>query len=86
VPIKEHSHNELLKETSTLAEKFESDSAESPNSVEAVKPHARKFATTDRHFRGDPSATLANLNTEITSLLNQVDREAIEEVFVSLLG
>jgi len=86
VPIKEHSHNKLLKETSTLAEKFESDSAKSPNSVEAVKPHARRFTTKDRHFRGDPSAALANLNTEIIGLLNQVDREAIEEVFVSLLG
>ncbi len=86
MPIKEYSHNELLKETSTLAEKFESDSAKSPNSVEVVKPHARIFATKNRHFRGDPSAALANLNTEITSLLDQVDREAIEEVFVSLLG
>jgi ATP-dependent RNA helicase MSS116 len=86
VPIKEHSHNELLKETSALAEKFESDSAESQNNVEAVKTHAGRFTTKDRQFRGNPSAALANLDTEITGLIDQVDTEAIEEVFVSLLG
>ena len=86
VPIKEHSHDELLKETSALAEKFESDSAESQNSAEAVKPHASRFTTKDGHFRSNPSAPLANLNTEIVSMLDRVDPEAIEEVFVSLLG
>ena len=88
VPIKEHSHDELLKETGALAEKFESDSAESQNSVEveAVKSRASRSTTKDRHFRGNPSAALANLNTEISGLIDQVDREAIEEVFVSLLG
>ncbi|KAI9458924.1 DEAD-domain-containing protein [Lactarius psammicola] len=86
VPIKEHPHDKLLKETSMLAEKFESDSAELSNSVDAVKPHATKFTTKDRHFRGNPSAALANLNTEITGLFDQVDTQAIEEVFVSLLG
>ena len=86
VPIKDHSHNELLKETSALAEKFESDSTESQNGIETVKPHASRFTTKDGHFRGNPSAALANLNTEISGLIDQVDTEAIEEVFVSLLG
>ncbi|KAH9049314.1 DEAD-domain-containing protein [Lactarius hengduanensis] len=86
VPIKDHPHDELLKETSMLAEKFESDSAESSNGVAAGKQHTGRFAPKDRHFRSNPSAALANLNTEITGLLEQVDTEAIEEVFVSLLG
>ncbi len=76
VAIKQHSHDELLEETSTLAEKFESDSL--------ANPQAR--STKGRHIRVDPSVALANLNTEISGLLDQVDREAIEEVFVSLLG
>ena len=86
VPIKEYSHNELLKETSMLAEKFESDSAESQNDVKAVKSYASKFPTRESHFRSNPSAALANLNTEISGMIDQVDKEAIEEVFVSLLG
>ena len=86
VPIKEYSHDDLLKETSTLAEKFESDVAVSQNGIEVVKPYESKFPTRDRHFRGDPSAALANLNTQVSDLLDRADREAIEEVFVSLLG
>ncbi|KAI9444218.1 DEAD-domain-containing protein [Lactarius indigo] len=86
VPIKEHSHDELLKETSMVAENFESGSPEPSNSVEVVKSHSGRFPTKDRHFRSNPSAALANLNTEITGLLDRVDTEAIEEVFVSLLG
>ncbi|KAH9055669.1 P-loop containing nucleoside triphosphate hydrolase protein [Lactarius vividus] len=86
VPIKEHSHDELLKETSMLAEKFESGSAESSNDITVGKQHTGRFPTKDRHFRSNPSAALANLDTEITGLLDRVDIEAIEEVFVSLLG
>lgn len=85
VPIKEYSHNELLKETTTIAEEFESDSAGSQNSTE-VKPHTSKFSTKNRHFRSNPSAALANMNTEISGLFDQVDREVIQEVFVSLAG
>ncbi|KAH9057905.1 DEAD-domain-containing protein [Lactarius deliciosus] len=85
VPIKDYSHDELLKETSMVAEKFESGSAESSNGVAAGKQYTR-FPTKDSHFRSNPSAALANLNTEITGLLDQVDTGAIEEVFVSLLG
>lgn len=86
VPIKEYSHNDLLKETTTVAEKFESDSAGSQNSTEEVKPYASKFPTKNRHFRSDPSAALANMNTEISGLLDHVDRETITEVFTSLVG
>ncbi|KAN0129725.1 P-loop containing nucleoside triphosphate hydrolase protein [Lactarius tabidus] len=86
VPIKEYSHNELLKESSMLAEKFESDSAGSQDSAEVVKPYASKFPTKERHFRSDPSAALANLDTEIAGEVDRFDREVIAEVFISLLG
>jgi hypothetical protein len=69
-----------------LAEKFESDSAGSQNSAEVVKPYASKFPTKEHHFYSDPSATLANLDTEIAGQVDQFDREAIAEVFISLLG
>ncbi|KAN0130303.1 P-loop containing nucleoside triphosphate hydrolase protein, partial [Lactarius tabidus] len=69
-----------LEQTSTLAEKFESDSAGSQNSAEVVKPYASKFPTKERHFYSDPSATLANLDTEIAGQVDQFDREAIAEV------
>ncbi|KAF8271801.1 P-loop containing nucleoside triphosphate hydrolase protein [Lactarius quietus] len=85
VPIKEYPHNELLKETSTLAEKFESESPVSQNSTETVKPFANKFpprvatsvTTQVPHCQPGP---------EISGMLDRVDREAIQEVFVSLLG
>jgi ATP-dependent RNA helicase MSS116, mitochondrial len=79
VPIRELSHNKLLEETTALAEQFESDHA-------AVNPQARGFTTKSHHFNGNPSPALANLNAEISSMLDQVDTDAIKEVFVSLLG
>jgi ATP-dependent RNA helicase MSS116, mitochondrial len=86
VPIRELSHNNLLKETTALAEKFESDPKAFWQSVKAVNPSVREFTTKDRHLRDKPSTALANLNTEISGLVEQVDVEAIKEVFVSLLG
>jgi ATP-dependent RNA helicase MSS116 len=86
VSIRELSHNKLLEETTALVEKFESDPAAFWQSVKAVNPQAREFTGRDRRFRDEPGTALANLNTEISGLLDQVEMEAIEEVFVSLLG
>ncbi|KAI0252935.1 P-loop containing nucleoside triphosphate hydrolase protein [Lactifluus subvellereus] len=86
VPIRELPHNKLLEETTALAEKSESDPAAFWQSVKAVNPQAREFTTKGRHLREKPGTALANLNTEISGLIDQVDTEAIEEVFVSLLG
>jgi ATP-dependent RNA helicase MSS116 len=76
----------LLNETTELAEKFESDPAAFWDSIKAAKPHSSDISTKDGYFRDKPGTALANLNTEITSLFDQVDAEAIEEVFVSLVG
>jgi ATP-dependent RNA helicase MSS116, mitochondrial len=86
VPIKEFSHSKLLNETTALAEKFEADPAEFWKGVKAVDPRAQERINKDRHFSGKPSTALAQLNTAISGVLDQVDREAIHEVFVSLLG
>lgn len=87
VPIKEFSHDELLSETTSLGEKFESDPAAYWNSVKAAKPSGREPTTRNRPLRNNkPVTPLANLDNEISALLEQVDREAIQEVFVSLLG
>ncbi|KAH9974767.1 P-loop containing nucleoside triphosphate hydrolase protein [Lactifluus volemus] len=86
VPIKELSHSRLLNETTALAEKFEADPAAFWKSVKAVDPRAQELINQDHHFSGKPSTAIAQLNTEISGLLDQVDREAISEVFISLLG
>jgi len=86
VPIKEFSHDKLLDEATTLAENFESDPSAFLPSVKGAKPSPGAFPTKDRHFRDKPSIALANLNTEVTGALEQVDTDAIREVFVSLLG
>jgi ATP-dependent RNA helicase MSS116 len=86
VPIKEFSHDNLLNETTTLAENFESDPSAFLPSLKGAKPSPGKFPTKDRHFRDKPSIALANLNTEIAGVLEQVDTDAIREVFVSLIG
>ena len=86
VPIKEYAHSKLMDDTTTLAKEFESDPTAFLQSVKATKPSQRQFTTNDRRFRDKPSTALANLDTEVSSLIDQVDREAIEEVFVSLLG
>jgi ATP-dependent RNA helicase MSS116 len=86
VPIKELSHNNLLDETTTLAEEIEGDPAAFSHGVKGEQPSPGSFPTKDRRFRPKPSIALANLNTEVTGLLDQVDTDAIKEVFVSLLG
>ena len=86
VPIKELSHRNLLDQTTALGEKFESDPVAFLNSVEGAKPSPSGLTTKDRLFRDKPSTALANLNTEVTSLFEQVDPDAIKEVFISLLG
>lgn len=86
VPIKELSHGTLLDQTTALAEKFESDPAAFLNSVEEAKSSPSEFKAKARRFRDKPSTALANMNTEVTGLLDQVDPDAIKEVFVSLLG
>ncbi len=86
VPIKEYSHSKLMDDTTTLAKEFESDPTAFLQSVKATKPSRRQFTTNDRRFRDKPSTALANLDTEVSGLIDQVDREAISEVFVSLLG
>lgn len=86
VPIKELSHAKLLDQTTALAEKFESDPAAFLNSVEGAKPSSGGFTIKDRLFRDKPGTALANLNTEVASIIDQVDTDAINQVFVSLLG
>ena len=87
MPIKEHSHDKSLNETTSLTEKFESDPAAYQNSVKAAQPSVRESTTRNRQFRKDkPVTALANLETEISGLLDQVDRDAIMEVFISLVG
>jgi ATP-dependent RNA helicase MSS116, mitochondrial len=86
VPIKEFSHDKLLDETTTLAENFESDPSAFLPGVKGAKPRSGAFPIKDRPFRDKPSIALANLNTEVTGALEQVDTDAIREVFVSLLG
>ncbi|KAI0305250.1 P-loop containing nucleoside triphosphate hydrolase protein [Multifurca ochricompacta] len=86
VPIKELPHDKLLKETVALADELENDPATFWRSVKAVNPSANAFGSKDRQFRDKPGVALANLSTEISGLLDQADTEAIEEVFVSLLG
>ena len=87
VPIKQFPHEKLLSETTALAEEFESDPAASGQSVKAVKQNVSGFTTNrDRRLRDKPATALANLDTDISGVLEQIDREAIEEVFVSLLG
>jgi ATP-dependent RNA helicase MSS116, mitochondrial len=86
VPIKQLSHDKLLDETTALAEKLESDPTAFWNSVKEAKPNSNEFTTKDRRFHDKPATALAGLNTGIAGFIDQVDREAIEEVFVSLLG
>lgn len=86
VPIKELSHEKLLDQTTALAEKFENDPTAFLDSLEGAKPSPSRFTIKDRLFRDKPGTSLAKLNTEITGLLDQVDIDAIKEVFISLLG
>jgi len=84
VPIKQLSHDKLLGEVTALAENLESDPAAFWNSVKEAKPSSN--TNKDQRFHNKPATALAGLNTKITGLFEQVDRGAIEEVFVSLLG
>jgi ATP-dependent RNA helicase MSS116 len=87
VPIKEFSHNNLLDETTSLGEKFESDPAAYWNSVNPAKPSGRESTTRNRTFRNNKFVTaLANMDSEISALFDQVDRDALRDVFVSLVG
>jgi len=86
IPIKQFSHDTLLDETTALAEKLESDPTAFWNSVKEAKPSSNEFTAKDRRFHDKPATALAGLNTGIAGFLDQVDKEAIEEVFVSLLG
>ena len=69
-----------------LSEKFESDPVAFLNSAKGAKPSSNRLPIKDHLFHSRPATALANLNTEVTSLLEQVDLEAIKEVFVLLLG
>jgi ATP-dependent RNA helicase MSS116 len=87
MPIKELSHDKLMNETTSLSEIFESDPAAYWNSVKAAKPSGRESNTRNRPFRDNkPVTALASLDNETSALLDQVDRDAIWEVFVSLVG
>jgi ATP-dependent RNA helicase MSS116, mitochondrial len=87
MPIKELTHDQLLNETNSLCEAFESDPAAYWNNVKAAKPSGRESTTRNHNFRNNnPVTALASLETETSALLDQVDRDAIREVFISLLG
>jgi ATP-dependent RNA helicase MSS116, mitochondrial len=87
MPIKELSHNKLMDEATSLGEKFESDPEAYWNSVKAVRSSGRESLTRTRQFRNNkPIVALANLDNDTSAVLDQIDREAIREVFVSLLG
>jgi ATP-dependent RNA helicase MSS116, mitochondrial len=86
MPIKELTHDKLLNETTSLAEMFENDREAYWNSIKAANPRMTKSNSVDRLFRSDPGTALVNLDNEISALLDQIDREAIEDVFVSLVG
>jgi ATP-dependent RNA helicase MSS116 len=87
MPIKELSHDQLLNETTSLGEAFESDPEAYWNSVKAGKPSGRESTSRNHHFRNNkPVTALASLDNETSAVLDQVDRDAIREVFVSLLG
>ena len=87
MPIKELSHDNLLNESTSLGEMFERDPVAYWNSVKAAKPSERDSTTRNRQFRNNnPITALANLDNETSALFDQVDRDAIREVFVSLVG
>ena len=87
MPIKEFSHDKLLDETTSLCEKFESDTAAYWDSVKGTKPSGRESTSRNRTFRNNkPATALANLDNETSALFDQVDRDTIWEVFVSLIG
>jgi len=86
VPIKELSHRKLLDQTTALGENLESDPVAFLNSVEGAKPSPSGLTIKDRLFRDKPGTAIANLNTEVAGLIEQIDTDAIKEVFVSLLG
>ena len=86
MPIKELSHDNLLIETASLAEKFETDPTSYWSSVEAVKPRANESTTKNRLISNKPGTALAKLDSEVPALFEQIDSEAIKEVFASLVG
>jgi ATP-dependent RNA helicase MSS116, mitochondrial len=87
MPIKELSHSKLLNETTSLAEKFESDPAAYWDSVKAAKPSGGTSTSRNRPSHNNkPATALAKMDNEISALFDQVDREVIREVFVALLG
>lgn len=87
IPIKELSHNELLNETTSLGEKFESDPVAYWDSVKTAKPSGRESTTRGRPVRNDKFVTaLANLDNEVSALFDQIDMDAIREVFAALIG
>jgi len=83
IAIKEFSHDNLLNETTSLGEKFESDPVAFGDNVGAAQ---QGVSGSNRLFRNKPSTALANLDNEVSALLDQVDKDAIFEVFVSLVG
>lgn len=87
IPIKELSHDELSNETTSLGEKFESDPAAYWDSVKTAKPSRRESTTRNRPVHNDkPVTALANLDNEVSALFDQIDEDAIREVFATLLG
>jgi ATP-dependent RNA helicase MSS116 len=86
VPIEELSHGTLLNQTTALAGKFESDPAAFFESSKEAESRPNDVTIKARRFRDKPNTVLGSLNTQVTGLIDQVDPDAIREVFVSLLG
>jgi ATP-dependent RNA helicase MSS116 len=86
MPIKELSHDNLLTETTSLAEKFETDPAAYWSSVEAGSPRASESTAKNRLISNNPGTALAKLDDKMSGIFEQIDEEAIKEVFVSLVG
>ena len=86
MPIKELSHDNLLTETTSLAEKFETDPTAYWSSVGSGKPRTSGSTTKSRLISPNPGTALAKLDDTISGVFEQVDEEAIKEVFASLVG
>src|SRR5258708_4525847 len=73
VPIKELSHSKLLNDTTSLAEKSESDPAAYWDSVKAAKPSGGVSTGRNRlSHNNKPATALANLDNEISALFDQI--------------
>ncbi|KAI0263054.1 P-loop containing nucleoside triphosphate hydrolase protein [Gloeopeniophorella convolvens] len=86
VPIKEVLHDKVAGEVTTLAGLVEEDIASYSLKVKEINPRAQPPRSPERLFRDKPAAALADLEKQISSLVDNLDTQAIDEVFVSLLG